>query len=160
MLEKGVHIHYVNLAESLKGVEQLAEKISDTEAVTFDKFLRWVRKRNSYNLIILDNCDETLHSHKEELQYVVEKVIEHSLNFIFLITSREVTSYIESFEPYKLYELSKRAACDLIEKKIPFGMKVREGRAGRVDWWCPVSFADSRYVAASSRLSKPSSCYY
>ena len=128
LLEKGVNIHYLNLFDCPNDVRQcLAEKIkynSDPqEVITFDAFLQWVRGRNFYDLILLDNCDETLHRQKEEMQYVVEKVIQNSQNFKFLITSREITSYVGSFEPYKLYELSKRAACNLLERKIPSTIK-------------------------------------
>ena len=35
-----------------------------------------------------------------------------------MITTREITSYVGSFKPYKLYELSKKASCDLLEYKI------------------------------------------
>lgn len=128
LLEKGVNIHYLNLFDCANNVRQcLAEKIkynSDPhEVVAFDAFLQWVRGRNFYDLIILDNCDEILHKQKEEMQYVVEKVIQNSQNFKFLITSRETTSYVGSFESYKLYELSKRAACNLLEHKIPSTIK-------------------------------------
>lgn len=129
VLTRGVNVHYVNLVDCPKeGVKHfLAEKIfefaNEREPVNFNNFLHWVRRRNFHDLILLDNCDEVLHNQKEELQYVVEKVIENSLHFKFLITSREVTSYVDYFEPYKLYELSKKAACDLLAYKIPSGIK-------------------------------------
>ena len=129
MLEKGINVHYINLVDCQReGIkpflaEKLAGNSNELGAVTFDKFLQWVRGRNFYDLIILDNCDEILHHQKEELQYAVMKVIEKSVNFKFLITSREVTIYTDNFESYKIYELSKKAACDMLESIIPDGMK-------------------------------------
>ena len=128
MLEKGFIVHYVNLDECPQnGVQQfIAERVmnSDNQQETFDfnKFLQWVRGRNFYNLIILDNCDETLQNQKGDLQSAVEKIVAHSQSFKFLITSREATSYIDYFEAYKLHELSKEAACDLLQHKIPSGI--------------------------------------
>lgn len=128
MLEKGFIVHYVNLDECPKeGVQQfIAERVMNSvnqqETLNFNKFLQWVRGRSFYNLIILDNCDETLHNQKGDLQSAVEKIVDNSHKFKFLITSREATSYIGRFEPYKLHELSKEAACDLLQHKIPDGI--------------------------------------
>ena len=38
-----------------------------------------------------------------------------------MITSREVTTQIEYFKRYPVYELSTRAACELLNKKLPHG---------------------------------------
>ena len=84
MLEKGVFVHYLNFRDCPKGVKQyMAENIipdhpDKYQADSFEKFLQWVRNRNFYDLIISDNCDEILHSQKEELQSAVEMVIEKS----------------------------------------------------------------------------------
>ena len=128
MLEKGFMVYYVNLDECPKnGVQQfIAERVMNSdqqEKLDFNKFLQWVRGRSLfYNLIILDNCDEVLQSQKGDLQSTVEKTVANSQSFKFLITSREATSYIGRFEAYKLHELSKEAACDLLQHKIPSGI--------------------------------------
>ena len=128
MLKKGFFVHYVNLDECPKdGVQQyIAERVRNSdnqqETVNFNKFLQWVKGRNFYDLILLDNCDEALQSQKGDLQSAVEKIVAQSQNFKFLITSREATSYIGRFEAYKLHELSKEAACDLLQRRIPSGI--------------------------------------
>ena len=35
------------------------------------------------------------------------------------MSSREVTMHLDYFKQYKLYELSTKAACDLLEQKVP-----------------------------------------
>lgn len=123
-------VHYINLDDNPKegsGVKQfLVEKIyrsSDKqyETASFDKFLQWIRGWNFHNLIILDNCDESLHHQKEELQIAVEKVVENSDLVNFLMTSREVTLYVGNFEQFKLNELSTEDACDLLQRMVPSG---------------------------------------
>ena len=124
MLEKWFIVHYVNLDECPKnGVQQfIAERVMNSDQQETLDFNKWVRGRSLYNLIILDNCDEVLQSQKGDLQSTVKKIVDNSQNFKFLITSREATSYIGRFEAYKLHELSKEAACDLLRHKIPSGI--------------------------------------
>lgn len=132
MLEKGVYVHYVDLAGAPnEGIKLfLAQRIwnsydppDPSETVSFDNFLQWVRGRNFYDLIILDDSDEVLRSQKEEFQYVIDMVVKNSPRFKFLITSREKTSLLSSFEVFKLHELSVAAACELLEHNIPSIMK-------------------------------------
>ena len=125
MLKRGYIVHYVNLDEfPRKKIKQiLAEKVLDSsdvrdKAITFDRLLRWARERYFYTLIILDNCDESLHYQKEELQDAIKKVIKNS-HVKFLMTSREATIDTSSFEQYKLDTLSTKAACDLLQFKAP-----------------------------------------
>lgn len=97
MLKKGFIVHYVNLEECPKeGVQQfIAERVMSSvnqqETLDFNKFLQWVRGRNIfYNLIILDNCDETLQNQKGDLQSAVEKVIANSQSFLSLAVKQLV----------------------------------------------------------------------
>ena len=126
LLKRGYIIHYVNLDEfPRKKIKQiLAERVLDSsdvhdKAITFDRLLRWARERNFYTLIILDNCDESLHYQKEDVQDAIEKVIKNSHYVKFLMTSREAMMHVSNFEQYKLDTLSTEAACDLLQYKAP-----------------------------------------
>ena len=126
MLKRGYIVHYVNLDEfPRKKIKQiLAEKVLDSsnvhdKAITFDRLLHWARERYFHTLIILDNCDESLHYQKDELQDAIEKVIKNSHYVKFLMTSRETTMHTGNFEQYKLDTLSTKAACDLLQFKAP-----------------------------------------
>ena len=131
MLEKRVTVHYVNLDECpTNGVKFfIAEKVfestgSHRECVTFEKFVQWARGRSLNNLIILDNCDKALHSQKNELQDAIQKVVDSSDSVKFLMSSRETTLYVGEFEQYKLHELSTKAACELLQARLPSGVNI------------------------------------
>lgn len=131
MLERGVTVHYVDLSKCSKDRVRLciAQKVIESstgeyENVDFKKFLRWVRGKFFYNLIILDNCDESLRMQKEELQSTIEKIVYGSKVFRILMTSREVTIHTNSFEQFRLHELSTEAACELLQLKLPTHMTI------------------------------------
>ena len=131
MLEKKVNVHYVNLDECpTNGVKLfIAEKVFEStgshhEKVTFEKFVQWARGRLFRNLVLLDNCDKALHSQKNELQDAIQKVAESSDSVKFLMSSRETTLYVGEFEQYKLHELSTKAACELLQARLPSGVNI------------------------------------
>lgn len=135
VLEKGVMVHYVNLAKCPK--EGLKHFIAETimegsrevyERANFNHFLLWVRNKFFYNLIILDNCDECLHDQKEELQSTIDSITESSDVFKILMTSREVTINTNSFEHFKLSELRTEAACGLLLHKLPKTINVQPSK--------------------------------
>ena len=121
MYEKGVNVYYVDLVNTPKEEigQVLVEKIYDEETVSFDKFLRLIRKRNSYDLVIFDNSNKVLQNQKKELHDVIQKMVKNTRHFKFLITSREKMSYRDNFAVSKVHALSREAACDLLEFKIP-----------------------------------------
>jgi tetratricopeptide (TPR) repeat protein len=120
VFEKGVDVCYMDLTDIPEvGLrDYLVEKMYD-ETVSFDKFLRMIRKKYFDHLIIFDNSDDVIHNRRKELKTVVQEVIKNSQHFKFIITSREKISFLDQFEAYKVHELSKEAACDLLEHKIP-----------------------------------------
>ena len=131
MLEKRVNVHYVNLDECPTNGVQLfiAEKVFKStgnhhEEITFEKFVQWARGIFFHNLIILDNCDKALHSQKNELQDAIQKVVDSSDSVKFLMSSRETTLYVGEFEQYKLHELSTKAACELLQARLPSGINI------------------------------------
>ena len=133
MVENGVIVHYINMAEFPdKNVGQvLCEKVLESaEIITTDnsvsRLMKWAGERFWYNLLILDNCDDSLHHQKEEFQKVVEDIILYSSNVKIVLTSRETTMHLEWFKEYKLYELSTKAACDLLDLKVHGSLKQNE----------------------------------
>ena len=126
MVDRGVIVHYVDMMEfpSMQVKQVLAEKLLESaemsfKNVSFEKLLhRWARKLSSNTLIILDNCDDTLHHQKEEFQEAVEKLLMSSLALKILMTSRERTMHLEDFWLYKLHELSPQAAWELLDRKV------------------------------------------
>ena len=134
MVDRGVVVHYVNMMEfpSMQVKQVLAEKLLESaeisfKNVSFEKLLhRWARKLSYNTLIILDNCDDTLHHQKEEFQEAVEKLLMSSLELKILMTSREITMHLEEFWLYKLHELSPQAAWELLDRKVDKRLTVVE----------------------------------
>ena len=134
MVDRGVIVHYVDMMEfpSMQVKQVLAEKLLESaemsfKNVSFEKLLhRWARKLSSNTLIILDNCDDTLHHQKEEFQEAVEKLLTSSLVLKILTTSRKITMHLEEFWLYKLHELSPQAAWELLDRKVDKRLTVVE----------------------------------
>ena len=128
LVQQGIEVHYVNLAEyqEQKVQQTLAEKIlkvagKSTKMVSFDKLLVWLRRLFWNSVIILDNCDDILQRQKVKFFNTVKLLVEQTRLLKVVITSREVTTQIEYFKRYPVYELSTRAACELLNKKLPPG---------------------------------------
>lgn len=127
MVRNGVIVHYINMAEVTDKavIKEIAEKIlgnSDTKIdnpVTFEPLLRWIQHRFWNTLLILDNCDDALNNHREELQDAIMKMVEESLGVKILMTSRRIATFINYYEWYRVEELSTEAACKLLENKVP-----------------------------------------
>ena len=126
MLAYGTVVHYVNMADlperSLK--QGLAEKIDQgsesTENVTFDDLLVWAGRNQYWNrLIVLDNCDECIHTQSQQFQEAIHNILDYSNNIKFLTTSRETMYYLKSYCEHKLGQLNRDSACQLLEEKVP-----------------------------------------
>ena len=131
MVEKGVIVHYVNMAEiSDRQLQQaLAEKLLESanilsKDITFNRLLKWVHHTQARNLLIFDNCDDSLHYQKEALQEAVDKIVESSNRVKVVMTSREITMHLQYFHQYKLYELSTKAACALLQQKVSYKVNI------------------------------------
>ena len=132
MIDKGVVVHYINLAENLnEPVQQvLTEKVLESSQIlsektgNFDRLLKWARERYWFNLLILDNCDDFLNSQKDKFQETLDNIVKVSLNVKVLMTSREIIINLDYLDHYKLYELSTKAACDLLTEKIPASLNL------------------------------------
>jgi hypothetical protein len=124
MFEKGVNVYYIDLTDVPEvGLKDYFVETIYNETVSFSKFLRIIRTKYFDHLVIFDNSDDVIRNQRKELQTIVQDVVKNSEHFKFIITSREKISFIDHFEPYKVHELSKEAACNLLEYKIPNSMK-------------------------------------
>ena len=131
MVKQGVEVHYVNMGEYQGGQNidiqiELAEKILraadySSDRYTFEDLIKWLRKLFWNSLIIIDDCDNLVHNNRTTFFHALEKIVEQTPRIKVLITSREVTIHLEYVRRYRIYELSKRASCELFEQILPVG---------------------------------------
>jgi tetratricopeptide (TPR) repeat protein len=121
MIMNGAIVHYVNMAEFPDGhlKQVLAEKILAVENATFDGLQRWASNRYWNNLIVLDNCDECINEQKEAFQKAITEILHFSNSLKILMTSREVVYFLEKCYEHQVKPLSERAACSILERKVP-----------------------------------------
>ena len=122
-VRKGVNVHYVNMVDMPdKEVKQgLARKI--LKKADFDDLLEWVRNFEYHFwyyqlLLIIDNCDEVLHSQREEFLNAITRLVESSLKVRIVLTSRELATLPEYLDWYKVNEISATAASELLDLKV------------------------------------------
>ena len=134
MIPNGVLVHYIDMAEFPdKQVKQiLAEKVLESAGiisnksvtVDFEHLKTWARDCYWYNLIILDNCDDTLHYQKEQFLTAIKKIVEASLNVKVLMASRKTVINLNYMKDFKIPELSMTAACDLLRERVPININL------------------------------------
>ena len=127
VVRNGDIVHYVNVADFPSKAEikpVLCEKIFDSARIvakntSFEALLRWARRQFSNSLLILDNCDDVIHSQKAEFQDAIKRLVEESMSIKVVITSREIVPFVQSFyEWFKVDELSVSNAQTLLESKV------------------------------------------
>ena len=132
MVKQGVEVHYVNMDEYGQDIDiqiELAEKILKAadyslDRYTFDDLTKWLRKLYWNSLIIIDDCDDLVHNNRTTFFHALGKMVEQTPRIKVLITSREVTIHLEYVRRYRIYELSKRASCELFEQILPVGINL------------------------------------
>ena len=130
MVKQGVEVHYVNMGEyQRQDIDiqiELAEKILraadySSDRYTFEDLIKWLRKLFWNSLIIIDDCDDLVYNNRTKFFHALGKMVEQTPRIKVLITSREVTIHLEYVRRYRIYELSKRASCELFEQILPVG---------------------------------------
>ncbi len=132
MVKQGVEVHYINMDEYGQDIDiqiELAEKILKAadyslDRYTFDDLTKWLRKLYWNSLIIIDDCDDLVHNNRTTFFHALGKMVEQTPRIKVLITSREVTIHLEYVRRYRIYELSKRASCELFEQILPVGINL------------------------------------
>ena len=107
-------------------IDTLAEKVmlsivdALTYRVTFTHLEKWVQKQYSNTLIILDNCDELLESHKEEFLDDIKLLVGFSRKHVkYLLTSQKWVADIGNFQLHAIYNLSSEASMQLLGRVAP-----------------------------------------
>ncbi len=122
LMDEGVDVIYIDMNE-VTSVYTLAYKILRTsqnsflkENITVLDLYKWSLSLKHKTLLVLDNCDQQLHTNKDELQRVVKRLTRksHYSYLKILTTSRQQVAYIEKFKDYVLYELPSSHACQLL----------------------------------------------
>ena len=134
MVEERVVVHYVDMAEfpNMQVKQVLAEKVLNSAMhtsqpnVTFNQLVDWAGRTVWYNLLILDNCDDSINQQKDDFYEAIATLIQYSQYLKILLTSREETMYLHPFQPHKIQTLSPVAACKLLEYKIPSRLSLME----------------------------------
>ena len=140
MIPSGVLVHYIDMAEFPdKQVKQiLAEKVLESAGIIlnkladFERLKTWARDRYWYNLIILDNCDDTLHYQKEQFLTAIKKIVEASLKVKVLMTGRETVINLDYMKEFKIHELSMTSAYDLLREKVPSDINITAENGERI----------------------------
>ena len=127
VVRNGDMVHYINMADFPDKADVkivLCEKIFVSarvvaENVSFEGLLRWARRQFSSSLIILDNCDDVIHSQKDEFQDAVKRLIEETMSIKVIITSRQIMPFVQSYyECFKIEELNAAHAQMLLQSKV------------------------------------------
>ena len=124
MVRKGTNVLYINMLE-VSTMQVLAEKVCKgadiviRKVVKIERMFRWARDLNYNTLLILDNCDDILQTHKDDFQQVIQTLVETSPIIKVLMTSRHKATLLDdSYDRYSLHELSHHSACQLLEATV------------------------------------------
>ena len=111
----GVAVHYADLYEvpditSLKEILILLIHNKDGQP------LMWASKLKVPTVLILDNCDELLHQHKDAFQNLIKNLIRQSQFLKVMLTAKQTTSFLGSFRNLTLIELPTDSAANVLQK--------------------------------------------
>ncbi len=132
MLARRTEVYYIDLNDfpdkSLKQIlaKNILKKESDgndgygMKEVTFHNLLNWVRKRTSNCLIILDNCDNILRSHKEDFHESINKLLTAGNSLKLLTTSRESTFHSDANYKHEVLPVNIESAFKILDFKNLF----------------------------------------
>lgn len=136
MVCKGTNVLYVNMLE-VSTMQVLAEKVCKgadiviRKVVKIERMFRWARDLNYNTLLILDNCDDILQTHKDDFQRVIQTIVEKSPFIKVLMTSRHKAALLDDSYRYTIDELSHHSACQLLETTVK-GIKLDPDARGAI----------------------------
>ena len=115
----GVAVHYVDLHEihditSFK--EKLAFLVLGEKRQTSDYLFTWASKLEVPSLLIIDNCDELLHRHKDAFQKLMKTLVRQSQLVKVVLTVRQWASFLGPFRNFTVQELSPESATNVLLK--------------------------------------------
>ena len=139
VIARGESAYYINMAEfpneQLKQV--LAAKIfslwnreSNLTNFSFDRLHHWANSLWFNTVIVLDNCDDCILNHFNTFHEAKKELLAFSHHKIKIITtSREILTYPDSYETFKVEPLDEDSACSLLESKVPYLLNSTEKKA-------------------------------
>ena len=117
--DNGVKVIYVNLNEDITGKYELAKIImklplSTEQNISMQELYQWSENLKDSTLLVLDNCDEQIHTSKDDLQYIISRLVKQSKHLKILTTSRRQVAYVDTHKLFPITELSVSHACELL----------------------------------------------
>ena len=117
----GVAVHYIDLYE-VQDMTTLNEKLTflvfGEKGQSSDYLFMWASKLKVSTLFIFDNCDELLHKHKNPFQNLMKNLVRRSQLLKVMLTAKQMTSFLGSFNNFTLRELSAESAASLLLQKL------------------------------------------
>ena len=127
-VRKWVNVHYVDVRQKMvRDIDTLSEKIvltmveSRKNKVVFNDLEDKICKQYTNTLVILDNCDELFEHSKEEFSGALKSLTLASpqKSVKYLLTSQKWVADIGSFRLHAIYNLSNKAAIELLGRVAP-----------------------------------------
>jgi len=108
----GVDIGENRSAESAKIREKHPDRVP-VENDPIEVFKMWAKGVSSDIVLILDNCDDHVHSHS--FQQLLTNLQKYLTNWTVVMTNREATLFLDGFEEYSLHSLTNEGAKCLLQ---------------------------------------------
>ena len=138
VIANGVRVFYINMEEIQERQKQVvSSKILslsqyDSKQLTnpFEHLRHWANARWLNIIILLDNCENSVQKQRDELYEVIEELLKYSDKKIKIITtSRSTLMHLENYKTHKVGPLNEKAACLLLENRVPHLLNLTEKRA-------------------------------
>ena len=114
----GVAVHYADLYE----VPDITSLMNSLIFLVHGKDRQPVDTRHPLSklkvptVLILDNCDEVLHQHKDAFQNLIKNLVRQSQFLTVMLTAKQMTSFLGSFRNLTLTELLTDSAANVLQK--------------------------------------------
>ena len=117
----GIAVHYADLHE-VWDINTLHEKLTflvlGKKRRSSDYLFMWASKLKVSTLLIFDNCDELLHKRRNTFQNLMKNLVIRSQLLKVMLTAKQMTPFLGSFNNFTLRELSAESAASLLLQKL------------------------------------------
>ena len=124
-LRKRVKVHYVDI-RAVTDMDGFAERVLysviefSKRKITLERLKRWVNEQYSQTLLIIDNCDEILETHRGDFMKSINEMIASPRKSIkYILTSQKWVADVGTYQIHSIYNLSSEAAAQLLSKVAP-----------------------------------------
>ena len=125
LLRKSVKVHYADI-RAVTDMDGFAERVlysvieSSNKKITLERLKRWVNKQYSKTLLIIDNCDEILETHRRDfIESINEMIASPRKSIKYILTSQKWVADVGTYQIHSIYNLSFEAAGQLLSKVAP-----------------------------------------